>query len=75
MVKGDEKGFVLTDPDLMHEGQLPEGWALDRDPFFLETSVPSIFAAGDTRHGSIKRVASSVGERAMAVQLIHRCLG
>jgi thioredoxin reductase (NADPH) len=75
VVKGDEKGFVLTGPDLLHEGQRPKHWPLDRDPFFLETSVPGIFAAGDVRHGSIKRVASSVGEGAMAVQLIHRYLG
>jgi thioredoxin reductase (NADPH) len=75
VVKGDEKGFVLTGLDLMREGQLPQGWPLDRDPFFLETSVPGIFTAGDARHGSIKRVASSVGEGAMAVQLIHRYLG
>jgi thioredoxin reductase (NADPH) len=75
VVKGDEKGFVLSGSDLMHEGQPPQGWPLERDPFFLETSVPGIFAAGDVRHGSIKRVASSVGEGAMAVQLIHRYLG
>ena len=75
VVKGDEKGFILSGPDLMHEGQSPEGWPLDRDPFFLETSVPGIFAAGDVRHGSIKRVASGVGEGAMAVQFIHRYLG
>jgi thioredoxin reductase (NADPH) len=75
VVKGDEKGFVLTGLDLMHEGQPPQHWPLDREPFFLETSVPGIFAAGDVRHGSIKRVASSVGEGAMAVQLIHRYLG
>ncbi len=75
MVKGDEKGFVLTGPDLMHKGQPPKGWPLDRDPFFLETSVPGIFAAGDVRHGSVKRVASSVGEGAMAVLFIHRYLG
>ena len=74
VVKVDEKGYVLTGPDLVHEGQPPKGWPLDRDPFFLETSVPGIFAAGDVRHGSIKRVASSVGEGAMAVQLIHRYL-
>jgi thioredoxin reductase (NADPH) len=71
----DEKGFVLTGPDLMYDGKPPNGWPFDRDPFFLETSVPGIFAAGDVRHGSIKRVASSVGEGAMAVQLIHRYLG
>ena len=75
VVQSDEKGFVLSGPDLLREGQLPEGWPLDREPFFLETSVPGIFAAGDVRHGSIKRVASSVGEGAMAVQLIHRYLG
>ncbi|MGZ6366943.1 MAG: FAD-dependent oxidoreductase [Ktedonobacteraceae bacterium] len=75
IVQGDEKGFVLTGPDLMHEGQPPKGWQLNREPFFLETSIPGIFAAGDVRHGSIKRVASSVGEGAMAVQLIHRYLG
>ena len=75
MVQSDEKGYVLSGPDLLREGQPPEGWPLDREPFFLETSVPGIFAAGDVRHGSIKRVASSVGERAMAVQLIHRYLG
>ncbi len=74
-VKRDEKGFVLTGPDLMHEGQPPKRWRLDREPFFLETSIPGIFAAGDVRHGSIKRVASGVGEGAMAVQFIHRYLG
>lgn len=74
VIKCDEKGFVLTGRDLMHEGQLPDHWSLDREPFFLETSVPGIFAAGDVRHGSIKRCASSVGEGAMAVQLIHQYL-
>ena len=75
VVKGDEKGYVLTGPDLMHEGQPPKGWPLEREPFFLETSIPGIFAAGDVHQGSIKRVASSVGEGAMAVQLIHQYLG
>ena len=74
-MQSDEKGYVLSGPDLLREGQPPEGWSLDRGPYFLETSVPGIFAAGDVRHGSIKRVASSVGEGAMAVQLIHRYLG
>ncbi len=74
VVKGDEKGFVLSGPDLMREGQPPEGWSLDREPFFLVTSVPGIFAAGDVRHGSIKRVASGAGAGAMAVQFIHRYL-
>ena len=75
IVECDEKGYVLTGPDIMQEGQPPKGWTLERAPFFLETSIPGIFAAGDVRHGSIKRVASSVGEGAMAVQLIHRYLG
>lgn len=75
VVKSDEKGYILTGPDLMDGQQPPEGWHLDRDPFFLETSVPGIFSAGDVRHSSIKRVASSVGEGAMAVQFVHRCLG
>jgi thioredoxin reductase (NADPH) len=75
VVKSDEKGFILTGPDLMAAQQPPADWPLDRTPFFLETSVPGIFAAGDVRHGSIKRVASSVGEGAMAVQFIHRYLG
>ena len=75
VVKGDEKGFVLTGPDLMRDGQPPKSWPLDREPFSLETSVPGIFAAGDVRHGSIKRVASGVGEGAMAAQFIHRYLG
>jgi thioredoxin reductase (NADPH) len=74
VVQRDGKGFVLTGPDLLHEGQPPERWPLERDPFFLETSVPGIFAAGDVRHGSIKRVASGVGEGVMAVQLIHHYL-
>src|SRR5207237_10718737 len=75
VVEGDERGFVLTGPDVMRDGQPPKDWPLDREPFFLETSVPGIFAAGDVRHGSIKRVASGVGEGAMAVQFIHRSLG
>jgi thioredoxin reductase (NADPH) len=74
VVHCDEKGYILTGPDLVHEGKLPEGQPLERNLFFLETSVPGIFAAGDVRHGSIKRVASSVGEGAMAIQLIHRYL-
>jgi thioredoxin reductase (NADPH) len=74
VVKVDEKGYILTGADLMHEGQPSKGWGLDRDPFHLETSVPGIFAAGDVRHGSVKRIASSVGEGAMAVLSIHRYL-
>jgi thioredoxin reductase (NADPH) len=70
----DESGFVLTGPDLVREGQLPTDWPLDRQPYFLETSVLGVFAAGDVRGRSVKRVASAVGEGAMAVTLVHRYL-
>jgi thioredoxin reductase (NADPH) len=70
----DEKGFVLTGPDLVVDGQLPPEWPLERQPYFLETSVPGVFAAGDVRCQSVKRVASAVGEGAMAVTLVHRYL-
>lgn len=69
-----ERGFILTGPDLMREGKRPKSWTLERDPFLLETSVPGIFAAGDVRHKSVKRVASGVGEGAIAVQFIHQYL-
>ena len=74
IVQLDEKGFILTGPDVMRNGQHSKRWACDREPFYLETSVPGIFAAGDTRHGSIKRVAAGVGEGAMAVLFIHHYL-
>jgi thioredoxin reductase (NADPH) len=74
LVERDERGFLLTGPDLIRDGTRPKGWALDRDPFLLETNVPGIFAVGDVRHGSIKRVASGVGEGAVAVQFIHQYL-
>lgn len=74
LVERDDRGFILTGPDLLHEGQRPKGWALDRDPFLLETNVPGIFAVGDVRHGSVKRVASGVGEGSVAVQFIHQYL-
>jgi thioredoxin reductase (NADPH) len=70
----DERGFVLAGPDLAADGTLPPGWILDRPPFHLETSVPGVFAAGDVRAESAKRVASAVGEGAMAVMLVHRYL-
>jgi thioredoxin reductase (NADPH) len=70
----DERGFILTGPDLIRDGQRPAGWPLDRDPFLLETNVPGIFAVGDVRHGSVKRVASGVGEGSVAVQFIHQYL-
>ena len=74
VVERDERGFLLTGPDLMRDGQRAKGWTLERDPFLLETNVPGIFAVGDVRHGSIKRVASSVGEGSVAVQFIHQYL-
>jgi thioredoxin reductase (NADPH) len=67
----DERGFILAGPDL---GTDPEGWPLDRAPYHLETSVPGVFVAGDVRAESAKRVASAVGEGAMAVMLVHRYL-
>jgi thioredoxin reductase (NADPH) len=70
----DGAGYVLTGPDLLENGRRPAGWPLDRDPLALETSVPGMFAAGDVRHGSAKRVAGAVGEGAMAVALAHRRL-
>ncbi len=70
----DEQGFVLTGPDLPRTNGRPRGWALDRDPFLFETSVPGVFAAGDVRAGSGKRVAAAVGEGSGAVGMIHRYL-
>ncbi|RAG86706.1 fused response regulator/thioredoxin-disulfide reductase [Streptacidiphilus pinicola] len=70
----DAHGFVLTGPDLTADGSPPPGWALDRSPYHLETNVPGVFAAGDVRAESAKRVASAVGEGAMAVMLAHRYL-
>ena len=70
----DERGFLLTGPTLMKDGKRPAGWSLARDPFLLETNVPGIFAAGDVRCGSIKRVAAAVGEGAIAVQFVHQYL-
>ncbi len=70
----DGRGFVIAGPDLVVDGQRPRGWSLDRDPYHLETSVPGVFVAGDARAESVKRVASAVGEGAMAVTLVHRYL-
>ena len=74
LIERDSHGFILTGPDLIREGQQPKGWNLERDPFLLETNVPGIFAVGDVRHGSVKRVASGVGEGSVAVQFIHKYL-
>ncbi len=70
----DDLGFVLAGPDLRRNGKLPAIWHEDRDPYLLETSVPGIFVAGDVRNGSVKRVASSVGEGSIAVQFMHQYL-
>jgi len=70
-VARDEGGYLLTGCDLLRG---PASWPLDRDPLYLETSVPGIFAAGDVRHGSVKPVAAAVGEGAMAVAFVHRYL-
>ncbi|MGY1670632.1 FAD-dependent oxidoreductase [Geodermatophilus sp. SYSU D00710] len=70
----DGRGFVSTGPDLLLDGARPQGWRLHRDPYFLESSVPGVFVAGDVRAQSVKRVASAVGEGAMAVTLVHRYL-
>jgi thioredoxin reductase (NADPH) len=75
LIERDANGFILTGPDLMQNGhKRPLGWTLDRQPFLLETNVPGIFAAGDVRHGSMKRVAAGVGEGSIAVQLVHQYL-
>jgi thioredoxin reductase (NADPH) len=74
VVERDERGFILTGSDLLRDRKRSRGWPLDRDPYWMETSVPGIFAAGDVRHGSVKRVASSVGEGSIAVQFIHQYL-
>jgi thioredoxin reductase (NADPH) len=70
----DPAGFVVTGPDLLTGGDRPDGWDLDRDPYLLESSIPGVFAAGDVRSESVKRVASAVGEGALAVTLVHRYL-
>jgi len=74
LVMRDEKGFILTGPDLMQDGKLPKSWPLDRDPFLYETCVPGIFAVGDVRAGSSKRVAAAVGEGSGVVGVVHRYL-
>ena len=74
VVERDERGFILTGPELAREDRRPKGWTLDRDPTLLETNVPGVFAVGDVRHGSVKRVASGVGEGSIAVQFIHQYL-
>lgn len=74
LVLRDPAGYILTGPDLRQDGHWPTSWTLQRDPFLLETSCPGVFAAGDVRHGSIKRIASAVGEGSVSVALIHQYL-
>jgi thioredoxin reductase (NADPH) len=74
VVERDERGFILTGTALLRDGKRPPGWPFDRDPYLTETNVPGIFAAGDVRHGSVKRVASGVGEGSITVQFIHQYL-
>src|SRR5262249_459106 len=74
LVQRDELGFILSGPDLVRDGKRPQGWQLDRDPALLETSVPGIFVVGDVRHGSVKRVASGVGEGSVAISFVHQYL-
>lgn len=70
----NDAGYILTGPDLLVDGRRPDGWPLVRDPLTLETSIPGLFAAGDARSGSAKRVAAAVGEGGTAVALVHRRL-
>jgi thioredoxin reductase (NADPH) len=70
----DEKGFVLAGPDLRLDGKITPEWKENREPYLLESSVPGVFVAGDVRHGSVKRVASAVGEGSIAVQFVHQYL-
>jgi thioredoxin reductase (NADPH) len=73
-LRTDERGYLMTGTELFSGGHDRRWWPLERDPLFLESSEPGVFVAGDVRHGSIKRVASAVGEGAMAISLVHRYL-
>ncbi|MFY9799094.1 MAG: hypothetical protein WAJ93_25690, partial [Candidatus Nitrosopolaris sp.] len=70
----DSKGFIKTGPDLSQENLSTAQWSLAREPYLLETSLPGVFAVGDVRGGSIKRVASAVGEGSTAISIIHKVL-
>jgi len=74
IIDRDSRGFLLTGQDLMQDGKPPKGWSAERNPGLLETNVPGVFAVGDVRHGSIKRVASGVGEGSVAIQFVHQYL-
>ena len=73
-LRRDRHGFLMTGQDVLGDGERDRWWSLGRDPYPLESSQPGVFVAGDLRHGSIKRVASAVGEGAMAVALVHQYL-
>jgi thioredoxin reductase (NADPH) len=75
VVARDAQGYILTGADLLTDPEAARGWPLERAPALLETSLPGVFAAGDVRHGSVKRVTTAVGEGATAVQLVHQYLG
>jgi thioredoxin reductase (NADPH) len=74
VIERDEQGFILSGSDLLRDGNPPRGWNLDRHPGLLETNVPGIFAVGDVRKGSVKRVASGVGEGSVAISFVHQYL-
>src|SRR5215210_6460 len=74
VIERDERGFIYSGRDLLHDGKRPKGWPLDRDPGLLETNIPGIFVVGDVRHGSVKRVASGVGEGSVAISFVHQYL-
>lgn len=74
LVKRNNAGFIYTGRDLLKDGKMPHGWRLRREPYFFETSSPGVFAVGDVRHGSVKRVATAVGEGAASIQLVHQYL-
>jgi len=73
-ISRDAEGYLMTGPDLLTGGKRPPSWPLERNPYYLETSSPGLFAAGDVRHGSVKRCASAVGEGAMSIAFVHRYL-
>ena len=74
VVERNNKGFIMTGQDLMEGGKIRGGWRLQRQPYMLETNIPGVFAVGDVRHASVKRVASAVGEGAIGVSQVHRYL-